>query len=610
MSRFFEVHQREGAGRIGTLMLKSKITTPTILDVRQFGDLENSSIIYPGNLWGMHGVKNTTALMEEIREKADDNALIIYPSRSYPPEIAEKCDLSKPSNEKIEGPVGIAFSEDDCTFPKDLYILDGAGTFDNKSRKLFQKIVDIRNKIPEDSVLYAPNIATPENLSMLIFLGIDAVDNTRALVAAGNNIYFTPAGAFHLDSLTELPCGCPACKDHTPSSLLELEAEERKTLLENHNNTILESEIAICREMIRKGSLREYVEGKCRSQPWLTALLRHADSEYDYIESQTPISRRAPLLATTSESLTRPEVVRFAKRVQERYVPPEKDILLLLPCSAKKPYSISLSHSKFIRALGKNRKYVQELILTSPMGIVPRELEIVYPAAHYDTTVTGYWDAEEQKWVESCLEKFLEKHHYKHIIAHVDGEYREICEEVTRKTGIEFVYTAEGSCTTSASLKKLEATLNGIDTELLRKGDWRKDTLRAIADYQFGSGAGNLLVQESDKIKAPYPKHQVFAGKTQVATLVPQYGLMALGLEGVKRIIEMGNYIVHIDDFVPRGSILAPGVTDADPDIRPLDEVIVVGEKAMGVGRAFMSGKEMKESARGIAVDLRHVKKL
>ena len=68
--------------------------------------------------------------------------------------------------------------------------------------------------------------------------------------------------------------------------------------------------------------------------------------------------------------------------------------------------------------------------------------------------------------------------------------------------------------------------------------------------------------------------------------------------------------MVKIDNFVPRGSILAPGVLDADPEIRPNDEVIVLGEKALCVGRAMMSGREMKESGRGVAVDVRHVKKL
>ena len=69
-------------------------------------------------------------------------------------------------------------------------------------------------------------------------------------------------------------------------------------------------------------------------------------------------------------------------------------------------------------------------------------------------------------------------------------------------------------------------------------------------------------------------------------------------------------YLVKIDDFLPRGSILAPGVIEADPGIRPNDEVIVLGKKALCVGRAMMSGEEMVKSSRGVAVDVRHIKKL
>jgi archaeosine synthase len=54
--------------------------------------------------------------------------------------------------------------------------------------------------------------------------------------------------------------------------------------------------------------------------------------------------------------------------------------------------------------------------------------------------------------------------------------------------------------------------------------------------------------------------------------------------------------------------LLAPGVVDADEQIRPGDEVIIVGEKAFGVGRARMSGWEMRESQRGVAVEIRHIK--
>lgn len=67
---------------------------------------------------------------------------------------------------------------------------------------------------------------------------------------------------------------------------------------------------------------------------------------------------------------------------------------------------------------------------------------------------------------------------------------------------------------------------------------------------------------------------------------------------------------MKIGDFTPHSSILAPGVLDADPQIRPNDEVIVDGEKFIGIGRALMSGWEMKECGRGVAVELRHSKKI
>jgi len=64
---------------------------------------------------------------------------------------------------------------------------------------------------------------------------------------------------------------------------------------------------------------------------------------------------------------------------------------------------------------------------------------------------------------------------------------------------------------------------------------------------------------------------------------------------------------VEIDGFVPHGSVLAPGVVDADESIRVGDEVVVEGPKAFAVGRAEMHGRAMAESTRGVAVDVRHV---
>jgi archaeosine synthase len=85
-------------------------------------------------------------------------------------------------------------------------------------------------------------------------------------------------------------------------------------------------------------------------------------------------------------------------------------------------------------------------------------------------------------------------------------------------------------------------------------------------------------------------------------------GMVALSLEGARRLAPRGSYTVTIGDFLPKGSLMAPGVVDAT--IRP---ACIQGDnkrgESLGVGRAKMSGWEMVESKRGVAVELRHVEK-
>lgn len=59
--------------------------------------------------------------------------------------------------------------------------------------------------------------------------------------------------------------------------------------------------------------------------------------------------------------------------------------------------------------------------------------------------------------------------------------------------------------------------------------------------------------------------------------------------------------------IVVGGSVFAKHVIDADEEIRPQEEVIVVSErnKVLAIGRAMLSGREMKEFKRGVAVRVR-----
>jgi len=681
MTKFFEIDERDGPARIGKLYICSNgengnattlpfIQTPFMIDSTKLASDDSYSIKNMGTFWkfGKNNEENAERIAEEI-QKIDDGKLLILPRNqftlTYPekdsvprqkriydiPEIAgiigkrptvgiirpikyskipESSEFScceKQEEEKRADEIRSDFAVEKSG--SDVYIMESAGSFENDAAGFFEAFLNVKERIPADAALWLSNLATPENAAVLIYLGADLLDSTRAEVAAYSNKYMTAAGTFYLEDLKELPCKCCACNGKTAADLKEMSAEKRGKLLAEHNINALEAEMALVREKIRAGALREYVEGQCRMRTWLTGLLRIFDGSV-LAEQVAPTFRRETIYATTAESQNRAEIRRFAERIEKYYEPPKKEILVIFPCSSKKPYSISASHQKFIQAIERNRKYVNELIITSPMGIVPRELELTYPAAHYDTTVTGHWDLEERAWVGDLLEKYLEKNkaQYKHIIAHVEGPYREICEAVSEKLGILMTYTVEKSPTSQTSLKNLRTAVDKIVEEatpiaesethkpkprLLKRGgnEEKEDQIRTITRYQLGSLADALFTEETN-VKGNFPKFMLLDGKTQLAVLVPQFGQMAFSIAAAEKLIQSekytGQYTVKIDNFLPKGSLLAPGIIEADPAIRPGDEVIILGENVIGVGKAKMSGIEMNSSSKGVAVLPRHTK--
>ena len=100
-----------------------------------------------------------------------------------------------------------------------------------------------------------------------------------------------------------------------------------------------------------------------------------------------------------------------------------------------------------------------------------------------------------------------------------------------------------------------------------------------------------------------------------LATLRPTNGLFSLTITGARQIMERvkpQRLWVRIQEeaepFVAKGkSVFAKHVMDADEEIRPQEEVIIVNKKGevLAVGKAVLSGKEMKAFRRGVAVRVR-----
>jgi archaeosine synthase len=495
---------------------------------------------------------------------------------------------------EIDAPKGVVIHPfDEGEAPEaDVYVLGAAGAL-RAPRDLVRAVTGTRERTLPDAALYAPALATPANLAFLVYLGIDLVDSTRVVADAYYERYHTRDGVFSLPKLAELPCRCEFCRQ-----LADGRDKDQPELTAGHNALELEEELLRVREMIRRESMREYVERQVRVDPELTAALRILDGEHRYLERRTPQFRHSVMHANTAESLKRVEVARFASRVLERYTAPRSGVLLLLPCSARKPYSSSRSHRLFAEAVDPLRRYVHELILTSPLALVPRELEGVYPAASYDVPVTGHWDREERAWLLGCLELYLERNHYPRVVAHLEGELQ----ETVRASGLDAVYTGGG--TDETALARLRSAVAEASQGAVRLDDFRRLRFRAVADYYLGSGAGDCLLSGQSMLRG----RELRSGKKALATLTPSG--IALTLDGGRLLEPRGVYLVAIGDFVPKGTILAPGVSGADEQIRPGDEVIVRGERAFGVGRARMSGWEMVRSRRGAAVELRQVEEI
>jgi Queuine tRNA-ribosyltransferases, contain PUA domain len=99
----------------------------------------------------------------------------------------------------------------------------------------------------------------------------------------------------------------------------------------------------------------------------------------------------------------------------------------------------------------------------------------------------------------------------------------------------------------------------------------------------------------------------ILCGKEQLFSISPTTGLCIPTFTGWKVLGE--GYRVGIDNFVPKGDILAPGVLTADARIREGDEVLVTGEGVLATGKAAMGATEMLSSRRGVAVRVRKVLK-
>ena len=440
-------------------------------------------------------------------------------------------------------------------------------------------LITLKEKTPVDTAWYAPASALPSNVHILCYSGFDLFDFRAVDLKTAQGRFCTPEGDFPKEVLGGGICTCTGCQ---------------KNELKLHNRQALLHEIALVSRFIEESRLRDLVESRCRLDAAQVAIMRHLDNQYPFMELHLPVARSGVMRANSGESLQRAEVRRFTERLIYRYIPPKTDVAVLLPCSAKKPYSLSQSHRKFQMAIAGR---AQELIVTSPLGLVPRELECVYPAGHYDVPVTGYWDAEECAVIAGILVRYFKRHAYRRIIAHLEGGALKVARMAADQCGI----TLEYSCLEHPTS---DLALNALDCILAGERRMKDDRLHGMVSYQFDYD----LDTKGTTVRGHFPELFYSKNNVQVFSIDTGTGLLRPTFDGWNLLPK--GYRVYIDDFIPEGDVLVPGVVRADPEIRDGDEVFVIGARAQATGRAALPSEEILRSRRGVAVHVRKIKRL
>jgi uncharacterized protein with predicted RNA binding PUA domain len=142
------------------------------------------------------------------------------------------------------------------------------------------------------------------------------------------------------------------------------------------------------------------------------------------------------------------------------------------------------------------------------------------------------------------------------------------------------------------------------------------EALRIIADYQFGSGAGDALFDGDivvQRTSSGRPQ-QILADGERVVSYGTD-GRFTLGTAGGKRLqaaLDVPAYRVVVgDDSEPfvrdEKNVFAKFVRDVDPAVRPGDEVLIehYDGRLIAVGRAELSADAMADFDTGMAVQVR-----
>jgi 7-cyano-7-deazaguanine tRNA-ribosyltransferase len=301
---------------------------------------------------------------------------------------------------------------------------------------LVDMIMTAKMNLPINRPLHLFGAGHPFMLALAVALGCDLFDSAAYVLYAKQGRYMTESGTSRIGELDYFPCSCPKCAAATPGQILEMGDKQREVWLAEHNLYVCAAEMRRIKQAIREGRLWELVQMRAHGHPSLLTALKRFRRYEEHIEKYSPSVKSSGLFFFDGMDLARPEIVRYRRKLREDFVKPRgASVLLLLPQTVSKPFNKTPRYKQAARMLRKTRhlKDVQVCFYCAPFGVVPVEIDEVYPLSQHETSLP--LDVETIQYVVERVYDYVSHSDYQRIILFNDRRnWGEAITEAVKRT--------------------------------------------------------------------------------------------------------------------------------------------------------------------------------
>ena len=404
----------------------------------------------------------------------------------------------------------------------------------------------------------------PMFLALSVLAGVDMFDSASYIKYARDDRVLLLDRTMDLSGLERMPAWSPLADIYTINELRDLAKEERVKALATHNLFAIFSEISEIKQRIAEQSLRRYVKGKVRSHPYLM------DAYVKFLGYKD---------VRNFESFSRKSSFYYAD-IEDRKDPIYSKLRNF--CIAE----IARSDERII---------IVDDALVSP--VLPPESDLVHLYENSTAILVKNWNG-----IPVPIEMW---------------DTYPVQQSVSSRSG--------GRSNIIASLSRI---FPGRQITLMKdrrgfkapEGNRRFDLekVRMIARYQFSTDRSSTIFPDDCAIRTSRKTDRIRTvsyGGELIATLRASDGFLTFTAAGAKlldtALTGMKCRVMVSDEsreFNLQGkNVFFKFIVKADVDIIPGNDTLVVDQegKLIAIGKATVSGKEMRYFSRGVAVDVR-----